>query len=226
MKYIEQRTPFTYTSKNDKYLVLTMVIWESVNPSERGFYPHVNCQKEERRRVAEGTGGESAYFKTREQYKMSWEKLEVSWGQRLAWTPCGLFRGGWSRLAEMGVYVQKYPQRLVLRRVVTCAKWCFKKNQFVWGVQDVKGDIKGEKETDDCLIGTECGGCQEVDLAGVGGCCHQHQAGVPAFSLHSWQMTTEPGSRLLPTMPRRHLTSPAVVQQVLGEPGVLVKCFT
>ena len=34
---------------------------------------------------------------------------------------------GQTRLAEMGAYVQKSPCRLVLRRVVTCAKRCFKK---------------------------------------------------------------------------------------------------
>lgn len=50
-----------------------------------------------------------------------------------------------------------------------------------------EGAIKGREETDDCLIGTEYGrGAKEVDLVGVGGCCHPHQAGVSAFSPHSW----------------------------------------
>lgn len=57
----------------------------------------------------------------------------------------------------------------------------------IWlGVQDVEGDIKGGEETDACLRHRMRGVPGGRSGGGVGGCCHPHQAGVSAFSPHSW----------------------------------------
>lgn len=50
------------------------------------------------------------------------------------------------------------------------------KKPIWWGAQGVEGDTEGGKETGDCPMGTERGGCQEVGLSA-------HRAGVSASLL-------------------------------------------